>query len=70
MLTAYVVKRANHAAFEDTDEALNRICMGIAVNVLFCGALDGFMACELFADRLVKAQFIGHQISVSGDLFG
>ena len=59
MLLAAMLVDAFHAALEDRIEALDRVCVRLAANVLFGRMVDAIMANEAAARTIVVERFIG-----------
>ena len=56
---------ADHPAFEDAEEALDGLGVGVSPNPFLFGVINGFMAGEAPADRAVHMRLIGAQMAGS-----
>src|SRR5207249_1293101 len=64
MLNAYMVKRANQAALEDAEIALNRVGMRVPARVLPARVVESTVASELAPDLAVVLGVIRHQVAL------
>lgn len=68
VVLAAVLADALHAAFEDGEEAFDRVGMSVAANVFILGVFHRLMAGERCAKRAIPPGFIGHHVGVAGDV--
>ena len=68
MIFSAMLIDARHAALEDTEKPLDRVCRHVATNIFAFRMIDSLMFGEFLAGLLVMLRFIGMQSAVENDM--